>query len=78
MVDRHDASVFDVSGVTFMDCAGIAALVRARDRAHARGDSFTLEGVGAPVDRVLKATRLDRVLTGPAAQNTPRAPAKMA
>ena len=78
LVDRHEASVYDVSGVTFMDCAGIAALLRARDRAHARGTTFTLEGVGAPVARVLKATRLDRVLTGPAAQNTPRAPAKVA
>src|SRR3954453_23295451 len=78
LVDRHDANVFDVSGVTFMDCAGIAALLRARDRAHARGQTFTLEGVGAPVARVLEATRLSRVLTDPAAQEAPRAPAKVA
>jgi anti-anti-sigma factor len=78
MVDRHDASVFDVSGVTFMDCAGIAALVRARDRALARGDSFTLEGVGAPVARVLEATRLASVFTVPATHEAPRAPAEAA
>ena len=76
LVDRHEASVFDVSGVTFMDCAGIAALLRARDRAHARGRTFTLEGVGDPVARVLEATRLERVLTGPAAHDAPREPAE--
>src|SRR4051794_4566026 len=78
LVDRHEASVYDVSGVTFMDCAGIAALLRARDRAHARGMTFTLEGVGAPVARALEATRLERVLTGPTAHDAPRAPAEAA
>jgi anti-sigma B factor antagonist len=63
MVDaREVVSVFDVSGVTFMDCAGIGALMRARDRAHAEGKSFSLEGVGEPVARVLEATHLDGVL----------------
>src|SRR4051794_11087439 len=78
LVDRHEASVYDVSGVTFMDCAGIAALLRARDRAHARGVTFTLEGVGGPVARVLETTRLDSVLTGPTAQAAPRTPAEAA
>jgi anti-anti-sigma factor len=62
LVDRRTASTFDVSGVTFMDCAGLAALLRARERAHAQGMSFALEGVGGPVARVLEATRLDAVL----------------
>ena len=76
LVDRHEPTVIDVSGVTFMDCAGIAALLRARDRAHARGMTFTLEGIGDPVARVLEATHLERMFTGPAAQDTPRAPAE--
>src|SRR3954454_23912601 len=62
-LDAHAASVYDVSGVTFMDCAGIAALLRARERAHARGMSFALEGVGDPVARVLEVTRLDGVFS---------------
>ena len=66
-VDRHAASVYDVSGVTFMDCAGVAALMRARDRAHARGMSFALEGVGEPVARVLHITRLGSAFAEPAA-----------
>src|SRR5690349_19702029 len=78
LVDRHDASVFDVSGVTFMDCAGIAALLRARERAHGRGETFALEGCTGPVLQALEATRLDGVLTGPAARRAPRAPAEAA
>src|SRR6478609_9440564 len=76
LVDRHEPTVIDVSGVTFMDCAGIAALLRARDRAHAQGRPFRLEGVGEPAARVLETTRLDRMFTGPAARETPRAPAE--
>ena len=64
MVDAHEASVFDVSGVTFMDCAGLGALLRARDRAHAHGMTFSLEGVGEPVARVLEVTHLDEALRG--------------
>lgn len=62
MIDRHAPSTIDVSGVTFMDCAGVAALLRARDRAHARGRRFSLEGVCEPVAFVLEATRHDGVL----------------
>jgi anti-anti-sigma factor len=58
-LDAHEASVYDVSGVTFMDCAGIAALLRARDRARARGMPFALEGVDGPVARVLEITQLE-------------------
>src|SRR3954447_27035051 len=73
-VDRVDASVFDVSGVTFMDCAGVAALMRARDRAHTRGETLALEGVGEPVARVLEATRLGDELRAPALRRSSAAP----
>ena len=62
LVDRHVASTIDVSGVTFMDCAGMGALVRARDRARARGKAFALAGVSEPVARVLEATHVRGLL----------------
>jgi anti-anti-sigma factor len=59
-LDAHAANVLDLSGVTFMDCAGLAALLRARDRAHARGEELVFAGISAPVARVLDATHLYR------------------
>jgi anti-anti-sigma factor len=61
-LDAHAANVLDLSGVTFMDCAGIAALLRARDRAHARGEELVFAGISEPVARVLDATHLYREL----------------
>jgi anti-sigma B factor antagonist len=54
--------VVDLSGVTFMDSTGLAALVRAHQRAAERGGSMRLVGASKGVRRILDLTGLDRVL----------------
>ncbi|MEU1723004.1 STAS domain-containing protein [Actinomadura sp. ATCC 39365] len=55
--------VLDLSGVTFMDARGLAALVAARDMATARHGSLRLTGVTPAVLRLLEVTRLDRTFS---------------
>jgi anti-anti-sigma factor len=69
-LDAHAANVLDLSGVTFMDCAGLAALLRARDRAHARGEELVFAGISESVARVLDATHLYRELVRDAVDAT--------
>lgn len=50
--------VLDLGSVTFIDCAGLSALCRARNRVLERGGRLTLVACGARVLRVLRLTRL--------------------
>jgi anti-sigma B factor antagonist len=51
----------DMSGVSYIDSSGIAALVEGFQSARAKGQRFALLAVSAPVKSVLELARLDRV-----------------
>lgn len=51
--------VVDLAGVTFMDSQGLAALVRARREAEARGGTVALAGVTHRIQKLLRLTGLD-------------------
>jgi anti-anti-sigma factor len=53
--------LLDLSGISFMDCAGLRALVLTRRRAELRNGSMSLIAASAPVRRVLDLTRLRHV-----------------
>jgi anti-anti-sigma factor len=52
----------DLSPVTFMDCAGLTALVQAHNRFLSVGGTLVLTGVGHRIARLLRLTRLDEAL----------------
>lgn len=62
-VDTHRGVVVDLSGVTYIDSSGIAALVEALQRSRRVGRPFALAAVSDPALRVLRLARLDRVFT---------------
>ncbi|MFD0279589.1 STAS domain-containing protein [Kitasatospora sp. NPDC127111] len=66
LAENHEV-VLDLSEVTFMDCAGLNALIDARNQADRRGARLTLRNVGRPVARILALTGL----TGRLAPATP-------
>lgn len=55
--------VLDLSGVGFVDSAGIGLFVTAHRRAEQQGGRFVLAGAGEAVGHVLALTRTDRLLT---------------
>src|SRR3954469_10808188 len=54
--------VLHLGGLTFVDCAGLRALLAARDEARSRGGWQRLEGVPAGVRRVIALTGTDRLV----------------
>ncbi|HET9168092.1 MAG TPA: STAS domain-containing protein [Actinospica sp.] len=50
--------ILDLSGLLFIDAAGLGALVRARVRAHEQAASLLLVGASPRVLRLLRITRL--------------------
>ncbi|MGP4003007.1 STAS domain-containing protein [Streptomyces sp. 8N706] len=58
-VDEHTSVIVDLSGVTFLDCAGLRPLNDARRRAARMGRQLHLQGVPRTVTRVLRATGLE-------------------
>jgi anti-sigma B factor antagonist len=62
-IRRHGARLaLDLSGVTFIDCAGINALLAARRYAQLKGGWLRVIEASPRVQRVLALTRLDHVL----------------
>ena len=63
VIRRNGARLtLDLSGVTFIDCAGINLLLAVRRRAQLEGGSMRVLGASPPVRRVIALTRLDHVL----------------
>lgn len=56
-------TVVDLSGVSYIDSSGIAALVEAYQRSRRDGLRFVLAAVSDPTLRVLRLARLDRVFS---------------
>jgi anti-anti-sigma factor len=62
IIRRHGARLaLDLSGVTFMDCAGINVLLATRRRAQLEGGSLRVLRASRPVRRIFALTRLDPV-----------------
>ena len=59
---RSGEIVIDLADVTFMDAAGLGALVAARAAQHERGDRLTIDHAGAEVRRVFLTSRLAALL----------------
>jgi len=57
----------DLSGVTFMGCAGLTVLVEARSAATERGIALRVIAASQPAERVIGLGRLKPVLMGPGA-----------
>jgi anti-sigma B factor antagonist len=53
--------LLDLSGISFMDCAGLRALVLTRQRAESRNGSMILIAVSAAVRRILHLTKTRHV-----------------
>ena len=60
----------DLTGVTFIDCAGISVLLAARRRAQLEGGSLRVLRASPRVRRVIALTRLDPVLMPTALPDT--------
>jgi anti-anti-sigma factor len=54
--------IVDMTTVTFCDCAGVGALVRAFTQAQARGVEMRMASHGPPVTRVFGLTGTDRLI----------------
>ncbi len=58
--------VVDLTGVTFLDCAGVHPLVQAHAAVRRSGRSLVVRtGTDPAVDRLLRLTGLGNLLTGP-------------
>ena len=63
VIRRHGARLaLDLTGVTFIDCAGINVLLAARRRAQLEGGWLRVIRASPRVERVIALTRLDPVL----------------
>jgi anti-sigma B factor antagonist len=56
--------MLDVSGVSFMDCAGLRALLATRRRAELRGGYVRLIATSAAVRRIIELTGTHEALAG--------------
>lgn len=63
VVDAGGGEVLvEVSGLVLVDVASLGLLLEAHRRAERAGRHLVLVGVPPPLERMLRATRLDRVL----------------
>lgn len=61
--DGHRRVVVDLAGVTFMDSAGLGALVSAHRAITERGGTLEVAGARGVVRQVITASRLDALFT---------------
>ena len=62
-IERAGSAVIDLSGVTFIDSAGLHGLLRAQEAVRERGDGMILRGPSEAVLRVLERTNTIDVFT---------------
>jgi anti-sigma B factor antagonist len=53
--------IVDLSGVTFIDSSGLAALIHAMQDVKQYGGKLTLSGISADVRTILETARLDQI-----------------
>jgi anti-anti-sigma factor len=61
---RHGPLLLDMSEVSFMDCTGLGAVLRARWEAESRGGSIRLTGASSAVRRIIELVGTDEIATG--------------
>jgi len=64
LAEQPTSLCLDLTGVTFCDCAGLSALLRARSAALRAGAALVVEGVGPQLARLLSLIGADGILTG--------------
>ncbi|MER7112552.1 STAS domain-containing protein [Streptomyces sp. NPDC000229] len=66
---RSPTVLVDLSGVTFLDCSGLSVLLWARRQAATNGTRLLLHAASPAVEKILRATGLERAFTfsGPSA-----------
>src|SRR5262245_58424077 len=57
---KPERIVIDLSGATYIDSAGLAALILGMQEVEAYGGKFFLSGVQEPIRSILETSRLDR------------------
>jgi anti-sigma B factor antagonist len=57
---RPDRVIVDISGVTFIDSSGLAALVHAKQNVDAYGGKFAISGMNEDVRPIFEIARLDQ------------------
>ena len=58
---KPDRIVIDLSRATYIDSAGVAALMLAKQEVEAYGGKFFLSGVQETIRLILETSRLDRI-----------------
>ncbi len=58
---KPERVVIDLSGVTYIDSAGLAALIQAMQKVEAYGGRFLLAGLQETVRSIFEISRLDQV-----------------
>src|SRR6266699_3580910 len=58
---KPERLVVDLSGVTYIDSAGLAALIQAMQKVEAYGGKFLLAGLQETVRSIFEISRLDQV-----------------
>jgi anti-sigma B factor antagonist len=62
MIEKQpERVVIDLSGVTYIDSAGLAALIQAMQKVEAYGGKFLLAGLQETVRSIFEISRLDQV-----------------
>jgi anti-sigma B factor antagonist len=62
MIDKKpECLVIDLSGVSYIDSAGLAALIQAMQKVEAYGGKFRLAGLQETVRSIFEISRLDQV-----------------
>lgn len=66
--------MLDLTGVTFIDCAGLGVLIRARRRAEALGGSLRIVAASDRVKRLIALTSLQDLFLSPVSVTAGRSP----